>query len=325
MPDVKICFVKGRVASRSHKHPPVRVLFPALKRVVQQPRLLRREILSTPSSCCCSLVNNDSHWIPGLDLGWLRFVINETLSETLRHLIARMYSRMQAREHEQKPGDEMRRDETRRDIEHVANSRWTWFETRHSPSASSDGIPSILNVPRFVRESSPKSDSHARVRIGRTKAEMFPVKLLDVEFDPGERLKSRHMHTKILRCKMNVLGNGVSSYQILRRLKVNERSQGETFRKEKSPSLLLVSSGTFQKTTTAGCRAAWVATNGILLYAMKKPLNGERTPDRIRNRLIGQKNAGDNESHYLMVIPPLSAIENDTATRVSDNEWTYCR
>jgi len=71
MPDVKICFVKGRVASRSHKHPPVRVLFLALKRVVQ-PRLLRREILSTPSSCCCSLVNNGSHWIPGLDLGWLR-------------------------------------------------------------------------------------------------------------------------------------------------------------------------------------------------------------------------------------------------------------
>jgi len=67
--DVKICFVKGRVASRSHKHPPVRFL--ALKRVVQ-PRLLRREILSTPSSCCCSLVNNGSHWIPGLDLGWLR-------------------------------------------------------------------------------------------------------------------------------------------------------------------------------------------------------------------------------------------------------------
>ncbi|KYN36820.1 hypothetical protein ALC56_08611 [Trachymyrmex septentrionalis] len=49
------------------------------------------------------------------------------------------------------------------------------------------------------------------------------------------------------------------------------------------------------------CCAAWMATNGILLYAMKKPLNDERTPDRIRNRLIGQKNAGDNESHYLMI------------------------
>ena len=68
-----------------------------------------------------------------------------------------------------------------------------------------------------------------------------------------------------------------------------------------------------------------MATNGILLYAMKKPLNDERTPDRIRNRLIGQKNAGDNESHYLMVIPSLNAIEDDTAIRVSDNEWTYCR
>ncbi|KYM77147.1 hypothetical protein ALC53_12442 [Atta colombica] len=214
------------------------------------------------------------------------------------------------------------------------------------------------------------------------------------------RMQARKREQKqILKCKMNVLGNGVSSYQILCRLKVNERSQGETFRKEKSPSLLLVSFGTFQKTsTTAGemndfmfsiahmdyafaalwppfdagqavftggrnltyssetlssqrnrpwrgkevgssvklsniiylrrtadCCTAWMATNGILLYAMKKPLNDERTPDRIRNRLIGQKNAGDNESHYLMVIPPLNAIEDDTATRVSDNEWTYCR
>ncbi|TGZ57324.1 hypothetical protein DBV15_03224 [Temnothorax longispinosus] len=32
IPDVKICFVKDRVASRFHKHPPARVLFPALKR-----------------------------------------------------------------------------------------------------------------------------------------------------------------------------------------------------------------------------------------------------------------------------------------------------
>ncbi|KYN36819.1 hypothetical protein ALC56_08610 [Trachymyrmex septentrionalis] len=130
---------------------------------------------------------------------YIPFVINEMLSETLRHLIACVHSRMQVREHEQK---------------------------------------------------------RARARIGRTKAEMFPVKLLDVEFDPGERLKSRHMHTprRILKCKMNVFGNGVSSYQILRRLKVNERSQGENFQARKeSPSLLLVSSGTFQKTsTTAG-------------------------------------------------------------------------
>ncbi|KYM99814.1 hypothetical protein ALC62_09432 [Cyphomyrmex costatus] len=35
----------------------------------------------------------------------------------------------------------------------------------------------------------------------------------------------------LYRCKMNVLGNGISSYQILRRLKVNERSRGETFRR----------------------------------------------------------------------------------------------
>ncbi|KYM99813.1 hypothetical protein ALC62_09431 [Cyphomyrmex costatus] len=81
----------------------------------------------------------------------------------------------------------------------------------------------------------------------------------------------------------------------------------------------------YLKRRTAVLRAAWMATNGILLYAMKKPLNDERTPGRIRNRLIGQKNAWDNESRCLMVIPPLSAIEDDTATRVSDNEWTYCR
>lgn len=59
-----------------------------------------------------------------------------------------------------------------------------------------------------------------------------------------------------------------------------------------------------------------MATNGILLYAMKKlPNDGERVPDRIRNRLIGQKNARDNESRRLMVIPLLSAIDDDIATR----------
>jgi len=73
------------------------------------------------------------------------------------------------------------------------------------------------------------------------------------------------------------------------------------------------------------CRTAWMATNGILLYTMKKsPNDGGRDPDRMRNRLIGQKNARDNESRCLMVIPPLSAID-DIATRVPDNEWTYCR
>lgn len=74
------------------------------------------------------------------------------------------------------------------------------------------------------------------------------------------------------------------------------------------------------------CYTGWMATNGILLYGMKKPLNDdERAPNRIRNRLIGQKNAWDNESHCLMVILPLNAIDDDTATRVPDNEWTYCR
>ncbi|TGZ57329.1 Uncharacterized protein DBV15_03222 [Temnothorax longispinosus] len=70
----------------------------------------------------------------------------------------------------------------------------------------------------------------------------------------------------------------------------------------------------------------WMATNGILLYTLKKPPNDdERAQDRIRNRLIGEKNARDNESRCLMVIPPLSAIDDDIATRVPDNEWTYCR
>ncbi|EZA52301.1 hypothetical protein X777_08971, partial [Ooceraea biroi] len=70
----------------------------------------------------------------------------------------------------------------------AANSHRTWFETWRSPSASSDGILSILDVPRLVPESPPKRDS------------MFPAKLLDEEFDPGERLKSRHTYTPYREC-----------------------------------------------------------------------------------------------------------------------------
>ncbi|EGI67086.1 hypothetical protein G5I_04241 [Acromyrmex echinatior] len=73
------------------------------------------------------------------------------------------------------------------------------------------------------------------------------------------------------------------------------------WRGEEVESSVKLSNIIYLKRRTADCCAAWMATNGILLYAMKKPLNDERTPDRIRNRLIGQKNAGDNESHYLMI------------------------
>jgi hypothetical protein len=67
--------------------------------------------------------------------------------------------------------DETKRGKMRRRL--TANSHRTWFEMWRSPSTSSDGIPSILHVPRLVPESPPKRDSRARARIGRVKAECF--------------------------------------------------------------------------------------------------------------------------------------------------------
>lgn len=79
----------------------------------------------------------------------------------------------------------------------AANSRRTWFETRHSPSASSDGIPSILDVARLVPESSPKRDSHVRARIGLKQNVSSQATLVNVEFDPGEMFEiATHAHAE---------------------------------------------------------------------------------------------------------------------------------
>lgn len=49
------------------------------------------------------------------------------------------------------------------------------------------------------------------------------------------------------------------------------------------------------------CRfKARMATNGILLYAMKKPNDGKREPRYERNRLIEQKNVRDDEFRCFM-------------------------
>lgn len=68
MLDIKICFVKGRVASQSHKHPPVRIYLPRLKRAAARAFTTR----NFKHAIVVLLVNNDSRCIPGLDLGRLR-------------------------------------------------------------------------------------------------------------------------------------------------------------------------------------------------------------------------------------------------------------
>jgi len=59
--------------------------------------------------------------------------------------------------------------------------------------------------------------------------------------------------------------------------------------------------------------ATWVTTNGILLYAMKKPNDGGRPESKSLNRT--EKRPGTMNFACLTVIPPLNAIDDGTTIR----------